>query len=69
MRVDIIFQTSSTPKVITDAVAVYTKGAGLMVELESGLITGYPLCNVFSWAYEHQPHRGSTKQAQRPGGE
>lgn len=61
MRVDIIFDSSTTAKIVPDATAVYSKGALLCVELEGGLITAYPLCKVFSVTYQHQDHRGSTK--------
>lgn len=60
MQVDIVFKTSSTPKVV-DGDAVYTKGALLCVETRDGLILKYPLCNVFSVTHDHQPHRGSSK--------
>lgn len=63
MRVDIIFHTSSTPKIV-EATAVYVRPGVLCVELPDGLITMYPLCGVFSWSYKHQPHRGTTKAAE-----
>lgn len=61
MRVEIIFHTSSTPKVIRKAYAVYTKGGLLCVQLKGGMIVKYPLCNVFSVAHKHGRHKGSTR--------
>ena len=52
--------SSSTPKVV-ECDAVYTKGGLLCVQQPSGLIVGYPLCNVFSVAWMHQPHKGTTR--------
>jgi hypothetical protein len=62
MKVEIIFHTSSTPKQL-EAVAVYTKGGLLCVELddESHTIIKYPLCNIFSVAHEHGDHMGTDK--------
>jgi hypothetical protein len=66
MRVEIIFCSSSTPKVMF-ASAVYTKGSLLCVEMlpdKKGnvLIVKYPLCNIFSIAHRHGDHAGSTKR-------
>jgi hypothetical protein len=61
MKVEILFQSSSTPKVV-EAAAVYTKGGLLCVELaDSKVILKYPLCNIFSVAHEHGPHMGTSK--------
>lgn len=62
MRVDIIFKTSSTPKVIKDARAAYVRPGVLCIELEDGLITVYPFENIFMYSYPHQPHQGTTKK-------
>jgi hypothetical protein len=62
MKVEIIFHTSSTPKIIEDAYAVYTKGDLCCVQLKSGIIIKYPLCNIFSIAHEHGEHLGTTKK-------
>lgn len=66
MRVEILFHSSSTPKVI-NAQAVYTKGALLCVEWAPDargrtLITKYPLVNVFSVSHHHGRHLGTTKK-------
>lgn len=63
MEVEILFQSSSTPKKI-NARAVYTKGALLCVEVESEdrVIIKYPLCNIFSIAHKHGGHIGSEKK-------
>lgn len=61
MKVEIIFHTSSTPKVHKKAYAVYTKGALLCVQLDDGMIMKYPLCNVFSVSHKHGHHLGSTQ--------
>lgn len=68
MRVDIIFHTSSTPKIV-EATAVYVRPNVLCIELPDGLITSHPLCSVFLWSYKHQPHRGTIKVAKAKGGE
>ena len=66
MRTEILFHTSSTPKVI-DAAAVYTKAGLLCVEWVPDaqgrtLITKYPLVNVFSVSHYHGTHLGTGKQ-------
>ena len=62
MKVEIIFHSSSTPKMV-EAVAVYTKDALLCVELddEDHTILKYPLVNVFSVAHKHGHHMGTSK--------
>jgi len=62
MEIEIIFHTTSTPKVCKDVEAVYTKGQLLCVQYRDRLIVKYPLCNVFSIAHYHGSHLGSTKQ-------
>jgi hypothetical protein len=62
LRVEIIFQTSSTPKVIRGAYAVYTKGGLLCVQTKGGIICKYPLCNVFSVVHKHGRHGGTTQE-------
>jgi hypothetical protein len=67
MRVEILFHTSSTPKVV-EAQAVYTKGALLCIELDDNkTILKYPLCNVFSVAHEHGDHMGTSKDVRKDG--
>lgn len=62
MEVEILFHSSSTPKII-EATAVYTKGALLCIELaDSNVIIKYPLVNVFSVAHEHGFHLGTSKE-------
>jgi len=61
MDVEIIFCPSSTPKKCTGVEAIYTKGALLVVQYQSGLILKYPLLNIFSVAHQHGEHLGSTK--------
>jgi len=61
MKVEVLFMSSSTPKVIDNATAVYTKGALVCIEKDDGLIIKYPLCNVFSICHEHGKHMGSSK--------
>ncbi len=66
MRVEIIFISSSTPKVMR-ASAVYCKGPLLCVELlpdKKGrvMIVKYPLVNIFSIAHYHGYHAGTTKR-------
>ncbi len=65
MKIEIIFHSSSTPKVHEDTYAVYTKDALLCVQLESGLIMKYPLLNVFSIAHVHGNHLGTTRAARK----
>jgi len=60
VKVEILFHTSSTPKVFEDAYAVYTKDALLCVQLEDGMICKYPLVNVFSICHPHGNHAGTT---------
>ena len=63
MDIEIIFQSSSTPKRCADVAAVYTKGGLLCLQYADGLIVKYPLCNVFSVASnKHGPHWGSTRE-------
>ncbi len=62
MKVEIIFHTSSTPKVHEGVYAVYTKGGLLCLQLEDGLIMKYPLLNVFSMAHQHGKHLGTTQK-------
>ena len=61
MEIEIIFHCSSTPKVIKDVEALYTKGGLLCVQLDDGLIIKYPLINIFSVAHYHGNHLGSTR--------
>lgn len=60
-KVEIIFNSSSAPKILEDCTAVYTKGALLCCQLNDGLIMKYPLMNVFSVAAYHQHHLGTTQ--------
>jgi len=60
MKVEIIFHTASTPKVIENALTVYTKGGFCCVQLDDGMIMKYPLMNIFSVAHRHGEHYGST---------
>jgi len=61
MKIEILFHTSSTPKICREVVAVYTKGALLCIQYKSRLIVKYPLCNIFSVAHKHGPHLGTTQ--------
>lgn len=58
MRVEVIFNSSSTPKVFEDAKAVYTKGELLCLRVGDMLVK-YPLCNIFSVCHKHGNHWGS----------
>jgi hypothetical protein len=60
MVIEIVFNSSSTPKKCKKVIAVYTKGALLCVQYKDGLIMKYPLCNVFSIGGYHKSHLGST---------
>lgn len=60
MKAEIIFHTSSTPKIVKKVHAIYTKGELLCVQMKDGLIVKYPLLNVFSVAHYHGKHLGST---------
>jgi hypothetical protein len=60
MRVEVIFHSSSTPKVFENADAVYTKGGLLCIQVADMLIK-YPLLNVFSVCHKHGPHWGSNR--------
>lgn len=69
MEIEIIFISSSTPKRL-NAVAVYTKGNLLCVELNPDrdgrtLILKYPLCNIFHVAHYHGDHLGTCKHSQK----
>jgi len=66
MKVEILFISSSTPKVI-QASAVYCKGPLLCVELppdkrKKVMILKYPLLNIFQVAHYHGHHAGTTKK-------
>jgi len=56
--VEILFMSSSTPKRIENAEAVFTKDGLLVVRVDEYLYK-YPLCNVFSIVHKHVPHWGS----------
>jgi hypothetical protein len=58
MRVEVIFQSSSTPKVFEDAESVYTKG-GLLCIRVGDMLVKYPLSNIFSVCHKHGNHWGS----------
>ena len=58
-RVEILFHTSSSPKVIENALAVYTKDALLCIQLTDDLIIKYPLMNIFSVCHKHGEHLGA----------
>jgi hypothetical protein len=60
MKAEILFHTSSTPKVFEDVYAIYTKDVLLCVHLMTGLIVKYPLMNVFSVSHMHGEHMGTT---------
>ena len=62
MEIEIIFHSASTPKKIKAVDSLYTKGALLCVQLESGLIIKYPLLNIFSVCHQHGPHLGATNK-------
>jgi hypothetical protein len=62
MFIEILFHTSSTPKRIEDVDAIYTKGGLLCIQLTNAQVQAYPLINIFSICYEHQPHLGSTRK-------
>ncbi len=66
MKVEIIFCSSSTPKVCENVEALYTKGGLLCVQYQDGLIVRYPLVNVFSTANYHGPHLGSSRKEPKP---
>lgn len=61
MTVEILFISSSAPKVHENVYAVYTKGGLLCVHLDDGLIMKYPMVNVFSVAHQHGNHLGSVR--------
>jgi len=63
MKIEIIFHSSSKPKVCEDIDEVYTKGDLLCIQHEDGLIMKYPLLNVFSVASYHGTHLGTTRKA------
>jgi len=60
MKVEVLFHSSSTPKIIKDAVSVYTKGLFVCVQKKSGLILKWPESNVFQVAHMHGMHEGSS---------
>jgi len=61
-RVEVLFHSSSTPKVFKNVYAVYTKGGFACLHLADDLIIKYPLCNIFSVAQYHRPHLGSQRK-------
>lgn len=64
-EIEILFHSSSAPKRCKGVIAVYTKGALLCVQYKDGMISKYPLCNVFSVSGRHGPHWGSTRERNR----
>ena len=65
MKVEIIFTTSSTAKIL-DVEAVYTKGALLCFQLPDGQIIAHPHGVIFSVSYQHGPHVGTTRKDKTP---
>lgn len=65
-RVEILFHSASTPKVIENALSVYTKGDLLCVQLTDDLIVKYPLLNVFSVSHKHGDHWGANAHIKPP---
>ena len=59
MKIEIMFHSSCTPKRIKKVKSVYTKGECLCVQTKDGLITRYPLSNIFSECHFHKKHWGS----------
>lgn len=62
MELEIIFHSSSTPKKISNATQLYTKGDMVCVQLDDGVIVRYPLLNIFSIDSQHCKHLGSTQK-------
>ena len=55
MKVEIVFQSNSTPAVY-EADDVYTKGSLLcMRSRKENMVVKFPLCNIFSVAHEYFP--------------
>lgn len=61
MKVDIMFHSTSAPKMCDNIDSVYTKGELLCVQHSNGLLMKYPLLNVFSVAQFHMKHLGTTR--------
>ena len=59
MKVEVLFHTSSSPKII-NATAIYTKDGLLCLSRKDGLIYRFPLCNVFSVCSWHKQHTGTS---------
>lgn len=66
MQVEIIFTTSNTPKVL-EIDAAYGKGGLLCLQLPNGMIVAHPLMHVFSIAYPHGQHVGTTRKENSDG--
>lgn len=62
MKVEIIFQSSGEKKTCLGVEAVYTKGLLLCFQYTGGLIVAHPEGRIFSIAYQHQPHLGTTRK-------
>jgi len=60
MKIEILFHTSSSPKIVKKVKAVYTKDALVCVQLKSGLIIKYPLLNIFSISHYYGKHLGTS---------
>jgi hypothetical protein len=65
MKIEIIFHTSSTSKIVKKVHAVYTKGQFCCVQMKNNLIVKYPLLNIFSVAHKHGNHLGTTCKNKR----
>lgn len=65
MKIEIIFQSASTPKKCEDVVTVYTKGGLLCIQYANGLIVKYPLCNIFSVSHYHGTHLGTDESREK----
>lgn len=66
MKIQVLFHTSSSPKVVRHVTAVYVKAGLVCVELKPDakgrvLILKWPVCNIFQIAHHHGKHWGSGK--------
>ena len=58
--IEIIFRTSSAPKKMT-VDAVYWEAGRVSLQLEDGTIIVHPTDVIFSIAYKHSKHLGTTR--------
>lgn len=61
MKIEIIFEPASKPKIIDKVDSVYTKDRLICIQFIDGWIDKYPEGMIFKIRHKHGPHGGSIK--------